>query len=382
VLQSFDAQGSEGRPPTALAAGRIFWRLAGDPVAWPLRVSARAPRAMRMGNVDWNGDGIVDVVLAEPGRACIRFGGSAGPHAACDAAIDVPGLEVGDPIAVIATGSIAVGAPATVTSVEKGEQFRGGAIAVLRAGHSKNVAAPEGAPARLGSSLAAVDRDGDGRLELLAVASTQSPRPTATVYEATSGEPRSVWTVRSNAVVFDAGDLDGDGRGDVVLVADRMYVWMGRGDPPGNALEGVTTDAVNVASGDLDGDGYDDLIVARLDHAPNRVVIYRGGPDGIAREASAEIVAPDPQLSGFGATLATADLDGDGRRALVVGCTGDREVRFFHLGERAPFGHWVVDADTLVAGDFDGDGRDEIVARGAGNELWWFRGAVAPVTLH
>jgi len=334
---------------------------------------------------DWNGDGIVDLVVGERGRVCIRFGGKAGLHAACDVSLAIHELEPDDPIVAVDARTIAVGVPGTVTSAEKGEQFRGGAVMVLRAGHKTVIDAPDGAPARLGSSLAAVDRDGDGRVELLATASSLPPHPEAGVYDVSSHDAKQVWSTPASATIAGAGDLDGDGRGDVVVVSDQVRVWSGSQGPPGTAIEGVTTDAVHVLVDDVDRDGYDDLVIARLDHAPNQVLIYRGGAHGLEVAPSSTITAPDPQLTGFGAAIAI--LGGDARVTLAIGCTGDRKVRFYHAGETAPFAEWGPDPTvvgfprSLVAGDFDGDGRDEVVARSAAGELWWFRGSLPPVPL-
>lgn len=165
-----------------------------------------------------------------------------------------------------------------------------------------------------------------------------------------------------------------------------MRVWSDSAGLPGKEIEGVTTDGVHVAAGDIDGDGYDDLLLARVDHAPNRIQVYRGGPHGFAAEPSSTITAPDPRLSGFGSTIAIAKLDG-ARITLAVGCASDGKIRFYHPGEAAPFAEWGADPNVvgfprlLLAGDFDGDGRDEIVARSAYGELWWFRGTVSPVPL-
>lgn len=315
--------------------------------------------------------------MAERGRVCIHLGSKAGLHAACDVPIPIHDLEPGDPIVAVDARTFAVGVPGTVTSTERGEQFRGGAVLVLRAGHRTVIEPPDGAPARLGSSLAVVERD--GRPELLAAASSLPPHPEGGVYDVSSHDAKLLWSTPSRTMIA------GNGHDDVVVVSDRVRVWRGSAGSPGKEIEGVTTDGVNVAVDDVDRDGHDDLVIARLDHAPNRVLIYRGGALGLEAAPSWTITAPDPQLMGFGAAIAS--LGGDARATLAIGSTSDRKVRFYHPGDGAPFAEWGPDPTvvgfprSLVAGDFDGDGRDELVARGGDGQLWWFRGALPPVLL-
>ena len=353
--------------------------------ATPSRVEPSASHARRVKDIDWNGDGIVDLVLPEHGRACVHFGGASGLRAACDVVLPIHDLEPDDPVVMVDTRTVAVGAPATVTVAYKGEQFRGGAVTVLRAGHKMLIEAPDGAPARLGSSLVALDRDGDGKMELFAVASSLPPHPHAAVFDVSSHDPKQLWSIDWNAKILSAGDVDGDGKGDAVIVSDRVRLWSGVGDLPGTVIDGVAPDEVNVTAADLDRDGYDDLIVARLDHGPNQVWIFRGSPHGLAGTPSSVITAPDPQVTGFGWTMATADFEGHGRLDLVIGSTGDGKVRFYHPDETTPFAEWGPNTigfpRSLFAGDFDGDGRDEIVVRSTDGQLWWFRGGEPPVLL-
>jgi hypothetical protein len=170
------------------------------------------------------------------------------------------------------------------------------------------------------------------------------------------------------------GDLDGDGRYEIVTVP-------GRGRP--GEIRVFTTDGVelpeyrtlafpfrwrsgvNIATGDVDGDGRDDIIVSRA-WANGLVRIFRSeaGADPIAAVPYAEI-RPFGLFFPGGSTVAAADLgtfvDGeptaatvpDGRVEVLVGSgpTARARVRVYDVSGPAP---QLIDMISPLGGNFRG----------------------------
>ena len=129
-----------------------------------------------------------------------------------------------------------------------------------------------------------------------------------------------------------------------------------------------------IASGDLDGDGRQDLAVLASESGGDSqgfVVPWLCGTDGAWR-------ALDPMPTGGRPhRIATSDLDGDGKAEILVTAQGSHHVEVWlaRAGDpvqflRAPdIGAGTGPLD-LIAVDLDGDGKDEIVvANGFSDDL-------------
>jgi hypothetical protein len=194
--------------------------------------------------------------------------------------------------------------------------------------------------------------------------------------------------------VHEAGDIDGDGRGDLVVAtrtAALAFFGTGRGFGPFRYLLQIVPGADGGADGggvpppfgaplatgaafDRDADGFSDVAVASpIPDAP--LFFTLGGPNG-------ELGAFDPVVAGPPARtqaerFTSGDFDGDGLTDTAFSTTQDGQVAVCVLRATEPEAAKLTCfvppsapagfATSLVACDLEGDGRDEILVGGAAN---------------
>ncbi|MBN1657397.1 MAG: FG-GAP repeat protein [Anaerolineae bacterium] len=209
--------------------------------------------------------------------------------------------------------------------------------------------------------------------------------------------------------VGSAGDLNGDGHGDVAVGApkDRLAldkegvvsVFYGRsqglpGTPDwqiGSGQSGSGFGAAVAGAGDVNGDGYDDLLIGAPEfkydgNTKGAVYLFLGSSTGLEAEPNWFTIG-DQKDGRYGAAVAGAgDVNGDGYDDWLVGAPqqscadlGENHgVVYLFLGGVEPIDpapYWEYRGDCPVAlagtsvagaGDVNGDGYDDIAAGAPG----------------
>lgn len=173
-----------------------------------------------------------------------------------------------------------------------------------------------------------------------------------------------------------AADIDGDGDFDVLATTRDghqvlIYENSGTGDAPSfirRVLDDALSGAVFVNTGDIDGDGKLDILAAGENN--NQIVWYRnlgGRPAAFERRFIRNGPVPDPRLD-YAKTIAVGDIDGDGDLDIVFGSENENLVGWYeNQGQGMAFIEHVLttaaDHVKLVkVVDIDRDGDLDILA--------------------
>jgi len=221
-------------------------------------------------------------------------------------------------------------------------------------------------------------------------------------------------SARFGAGVSRAGDVNGDGYGDVLIGAPNAngahlqegaaYLYRGSSTGlvlPPTRLRGASQDSCHfgaavAAPGDVDRDGFDDVAVSAPDFDSTlvnrgRVYVLRGSANGITDTTgtSAPILVGSLAGEHFGSSIAGADVNSDRYADLIVGSehrNANAGAAYAYLGSSSGIGStaaWSTlgasgdhrGASVSFAGDVNNDGYGDVLVGSPGYQNGALAGA-------
>jgi hypothetical protein len=298
-------------------SNQVFLQLANPSATLNFATNSYTTQASTVGvaQADFNGDGILDLVVSDYGSASLSlFLGNGDGTFQTAQNISLSGPN-GNPYGVV------VGDFNNDGNIDIAVGYEGSNISILLGNGNGTFQAPQTVIAgNYALELTTGDFNGDGNLD---IAVTNLGGTVSVLLGKGDGtfDTAVTYTVPSNSRFIHTADLRGDGNLDLVVCSYEgadISVLLGNGDGTfQTAVEDTTgQNLVDVAIGDFNGDGKLDMIASSS--SDNNVYLLLGNGDGTFQTAQAIAV-------GFHSyEIATADLNADGKLDLAMQTsTGD-----------------------------------------------------------
>ena len=233
----------------------------------------------------------------------------------------------------------------------------------------------------IAESAIAADMNGDGLTDIVVGTNFSTPyvylnNGTDMPFSSVQGKQVSTSDPQQSVAV---ADMNGDGHPDIMAggfgTPTKIYLNNGSKDPfngvSGSDLgTGVSDDTTNLAIGDVNGDGFPDVVTANTNQEISKLYLNNGTSNPFSGVTPLDIGSD----MAYGESVAIADVNGDGKPDVVIGDeiligSNTSAVRIYlNNGTSNPFGGVTpirllqnkVGLAVAIA-DLNGDGRKDLV---------------------